>query len=510
VHFHPCHHARTQPDKPALIMANSGEIVTYRELDECSNRGAQLWRSLGLQRGDVVAVCLENSPRYLEIYWAAQRAGLYLVCISTHLTSAEASYIVQDSGARVLVTSAALRSLAQDIAQQAPHAHRYMVGGAHDGYASWEAALAAQPAEPIADQSAGTDMLYSSGTTGRPKGIKPELPVHAIDEPSVLTGLLLKLYGMTGSDIYLSPAPLYHAAPLRWCASLQQLGCTVVIMEHFDAEKALQLIARHRISCAQWVPTHFVRLLRLPSEVRQRYDHSSLRVAVHAAAPCPAPVKQQMIEWWGPIILEYYAATEGNGMTMISSAEWLARPGSVGKAVYGVLHICDAEGNEVPALTEGNVYFSGARPFEYHNATQKTCDSRNQHGWSTVGDVGYVDQEGYLFLTDRKAFMIISGGVNIYPQEVENLLITHPKVLDAAVIGVPDEEMGEKVAAVVQPVDMTQAGPELAAELLEFTRARISHIKTPRLIDFVAQLPRHPNGKLYKRLLVEEYRKRSS
>jgi long-chain acyl-CoA synthetase len=490
-------------------MGTSGEVVTYRQLDERSNRGAQLWRSLGLQRGDVVAVCLENSPRYLEIYWAAQRAGLYLVCISSHLTAAEASYILQNSGARVLVTSSALWPLAQEIAQQVPHARLYMVGGARAPYESWEAALAAQPAEPIADQSTGADMLYSSGTTGQPKGIKPELPVHAFDEPNVLTGLLQKLYGMTSNDIYLSPAPLYHAAPLRWCASLQQLGCTVVIMEHFDAETALQLIERHRITCAQWVPTHFVRLLRLPPETRQHYDHSSLRVAVHAAAPCPIPVKQQMIDWWGPIVFEYYAGTEGNGMTMISPGEWLARPGSVGKAVYGVLHICDAEGNEAAPLTEGAVYFSGARPFEYHNASEKTRESRNQHGWSTIGDVGYVDGDGYLFLTDRKAFMIISGGVNIYPQEIENLLITHPKVLDAAVIGVPDEEMGEKVAAVVQPVDMSQAGPALAAELLEFTRAHISRIKAPRLIDFVAQLPRHPNGKLYKRLLVEAYRKRS-
>ena len=507
--LHPCHHARTHPDKPALIMGGSGEVVTYRQLDERSNRGAQLWRSLGLQRGDAVAVCMENTARYLEIYWSTQRAGLYLVCISTHLTAAEASYILRDSGARVLVTSPAMWSLAEVLAQQAaPHLRLYILGEARDRYASWGAALAEQPAEPIADQSAGSDMLYSSGTTGRPKGIKPELPVYAFDEPSVLTTLLTQLYHIQQSDIYLSPAPLYHAAPLRWCAGLQQLGCTVVIMEHFDAETALALIERHRITCAQWVPTHFVRLLRLAPEVRNRYDHSSLRVAVHAAAPCPIPVKQQMIEWWGPVVFEYYAGTEGNGMTLISSAEWLAKPGSVGKAAYGVLHICDAQGNEVPPLTEGTIYFSGTRPFEYHNSPEKTQESRNPQGWSTIGDVGYVDRDGYLFLTDRKAFMIISGGVNIYPQEVENLLITHPKVLDAAVIGVPDEEMGEKVLAVVQPVDISQAGDALAAELLTFARANISHIKAPRLIEFTAQLPRHPNGKLYKRLLVDAYRKR--
>jgi long-chain acyl-CoA synthetase len=506
VQLHPCHHARTQPDKPALIMGGSGEVVTYAQLDERSNRAAQLWRSLGLQRGEVIAVCLENSPRYLEIYWSAQRSGLYLVCISTHLSVAEVGYILQDSGARALITSPALWPLAEQLAAQGLPAHAYIIGAARGAYASWEQALVAQPAEPIADQSTGADMLYSSGTTGRPKGIKPELPTYPIDEISVLSGLLQKLYGIHAGDVYLSPAPLYHAAPLRWCVSIQQLGGTAVIMEHFDAETALQLIERHRITCSQWVPTHFVRLLRLPPETRQRYDLASLRVAVHAAAPCPIPVKQQMMQWWGPIVYEYYAGTEGNGMTMITPAEWLARPGSVGKAVYGVLHICDADSNEVPPLTEGTVYFSGARPFEYHNAEAKTLESRNQHGWSTIGDVGYVDADGYLFLTDRKAFMIISGGVNIYPQELENLLITHPKVLDAAVIGIPDEEMGEKVAAVVQPVDMSQAGPELAAELLAFARQHISHIKAPRLIDFVAQLPRHPNGKLYKRLLVEAYR----
>jgi long-chain acyl-CoA synthetase len=507
VSLHPCHHARTQPDKPALIMAGSGEVVTYRQLDERSNQGAQLFRSLGLARGAVVAVCMENNARYLEIAWATQRSGLYLVCISSHLNAAEARYILEDSGARVLVTSATLLPLAQQMAADLPALSLYMVGGAEGRYASWEQALASQPSEPIADQSTGADMLYSSGTTGRPKGIRGELPVHAIDEATILSGLLLKVYRQDGNSVYLSPAPLYHAAPLRWCVSLQQLGATVVIMEQFDAEKALQLIERHRVTSSQWVPTHFVRLLRLPAEIRQRYDLSSLKFAAHAAAPCPIPIKQQMIQWWGPILFEYYAGTEGNGMTAISSGEWLNKQGSVGKAVYGELRICDAEGNQVPPMTEGTVYFAGSRAFEYHNAPEKTSESRNQHGWSTLGDVGYMDQDGYLFLTDRKAFMIISGGVNIYPQEVENLLITHPKVLDAAVIGVPDEEMGEKVVAVVQPVDMSLAGPQLTAELLAFAREHISHVKAPRRIEFTPQLPRHPNGKLYKRLLVDQYRK---
>ncbi len=504
--LHPCHHARTHPDKPAFILGASGEVVTYRQLDERSNQGAHLFRSRGLRRGAVVAICMENNARYLEITWAAQRAGLYVVCISSHLTAAEARYILQDSGARLLVTSVMLLALAQEIAANSPELFLYMVGGAQSGYGSWEAALAPLPTAPIADQSAGTDMLYSSGTTGRPKGIKADLPEHPFDAATILTGLIQKLYRIDADNVYLSPAPLYHAAPLRWCMSMQQLGATVVIMEHFDAQLALQLIERYRVTCAQWVPTHFVRLLRLPLEIRKCHDLSSLRLAVHAAAPCPIPVKQQMIQWWGQILYEYYAGTEGNGMTAISSAEWLARPGSVGKAVYGELRICDANGTPVPPLTEGTVYFAGGRAFEYHNAQEKTRESRNQQGWSTLGDVGYVDAEGYLFLTDRKAFMIISGGVNIYPQELENLLVTHPQVLDAAVIGVPDEEMGEKVMAVIQPVDASKAGSELAAELMAFARAHISHIKAPRVIEFVAQLPRHPNGKLYKRLLVDAYR----
>ena len=487
----------------------SGEVVTYRQLDERSNQAAQLFRSLGLKRGAVIAVCMENTPRYLEISWGTQRAGLYMVCISSHLTAAEARYILEDSGAQVLITSVTLLAVAQQIAAQSPELTLYMVGGSEGRYASWERAVADQPREPIADQSTGADMLYSSGTTGRPKGIKNELPVYGIDEPSILTELLQKVYRLHRDSVYLSPAPLYHAAPLRWCMSLGQLGATVVIMEHFDAAKALELIERHRVTCAQWVPTHFVRLLRLPPQVRAAHDLSSFKLAVHAAAPCPIPVKQQMIEWWGPILFEYYAGTEGNGMTAITSAEWLQRPGSVGRAVYGELRICGPDGNQVPPMTEGGVYFANSRSFEYHNAPEKTLESRNQHGWSTLGDVGYVDADGYLFLTDRKAFMIISGGVNIYPQEIENLLISHPQVLDAAVIGVPDEEMGEKVVAVVQLVDPASASPAVAAELISFARERISHVKVPRLIEFTAQLPRHPNGKLYKRLLVDAYRARS-
>ncbi|MBB6092625.1 long-chain acyl-CoA synthetase [Povalibacter uvarum] len=503
--MHPSVHARTQPDKPAYIMAGSGEVVTYRELDERSNQAAQLFRSLGLKRGDVVAVCLENHARYLEIAWATQRTGLYIVCISSKLTGPEAEYIVRDCGAKVFITSIALKSLAEQIGPVLSDLAFFMVGGAVASWRSWEETCATMPTTPVSDESAGTDMLYSSGTTGRPKGIKAALPADPVDAPKILTQLVRKLYGLDSNAIYLSPAPLYHAAPLRWCMTVQQLGGTVIVMESFDPEMALALIEKYRISSAQWVPTHFVRLLRLPAQVRDRYDVSSLRFAIHAAAPCPVEVKQQMIDWWGPIVYEYYAGTEGNGMTTITAAEWLKKKGSVGRAAYGELKICDESGDPVGPRVEGAVYFGGTPPFEYHNAPDKTQESRNQHGWSTLGDIGYVDEDGYLFLTDRKAFMIISGGVNIYPQEIENLLITHPAVMDVAVVGAPDAEMGEKVVAVVQPVDFAAADAALAQELMTFARDRLSHVKVPRLIEFTRELPRHPNGKLYKRLLRDAY-----
>jgi long-chain acyl-CoA synthetase len=502
---HPYIHARTQPDKPACVIAASGEVITYRQLDERSNQGAHLLRSIGLRRGDVIALCMENHPRYLEIAWASQRSGLYWVCISSKLTAPEVEYIVRDCGAKVFITSAGMGDLARQVAPLLGDRQLYMVGGATAPFRSWEEACAAMPPTPIEEQSSGADMLYSSGTTGRPKGVKFALSADPIDHPTTLVQLASRIYGVKSDSVYLSPAPLYHAAPLRWCMAVQHLGGTVVLMDRFDPERALELIERHRITHAQWVPTHFVRFLKLSPEVRRRYDVSSLRSAIHAAAPCPIPVKEQMIDWWGLVLHEYYAGTEGNGMTAISAAEWLRKKGSVGRAVYGEIRICDDTGEQVGPMTEGTVYFSGARPFEYHNAPAKTAESRNRHGWSTLGDVGYVDEDGYLFLTDRKAFMIISGGVNIYPQEIENLLVTHPAVMDVAVVGAPDEDMGEKVVAVVQPVDPAAATPALADELLAFARERLSHVKVPRMIEFTRELPRHPNGKLYKRLLRDAY-----
>jgi long-chain acyl-CoA synthetase len=381
----------------------------------------------------------------------------------------------------------------------------YMVGEARAPFADFEAARAAFPTTPVADQTAGSDMLYSSGTTGRPKGIKPMLTGLPIDEPSPLAAMSRAMFGFPDPSTYISPAPLYHAAPLRWTMGVHRNGGTVVVMEKFDPEQMLANIERYKCDCGQFVPTHFVRLLKLPEEVRKKYDISSMVSAVHAAAPCPIPVKEQMIAWWGPIIHEYYAGTEGNGFCYISAAEWLTHKGSVGRGLTAEVKICDDEGEPVPPRTEGVVHFAGGPPLSYHNAPEKVAENTNKYGWTTLGDVGWVDEEGYLYLTDRKSFMIISGGVNIYPQEIENLLIGHPKVADVAVVGGPHEEMGEQVIAVIQPADWAEAGEALRDELMAYARANLSHVKSPRKLDFMQELPRHPTGKLYKRLIRDAY-----
>ena len=502
--MHPSVHAKTNPDKPAIVMAASGETVTYAELERRSNQVAQLLRARGIGIGDCVAMCLENHPWFFCLAWGFQRAGVHYVGISSRLTAPEIAYILEDSGAKLLFGSAYLAPVLDEVAALAPQVPQLRVDG------DAEAALAAFPATPIADERAGADMLYSSGTTGRPKGVKIPLPVDpAIDATNVLVQLAMMAYGINENAAYLSPAPLYHAAPLRWSMTVHKIGGTVVVMERFDPEAALATIEKYQITDSQFVPTHFVRMLKLPPEVRAKYDVSTLKCAIHAAAPCPVPVKRAMIEWWGPVLYEYYAGTEGNGSTFITSQEWLKKPGSVGKALSGILHICDDHGDEVPRGTEGQVFFEpteGMMPFEYHNDPVKTQDAKNKHGWSSLGDVGLMDDDGYLFLTDRKSFMIISGGVNIYPQEIENLLITHPKVADAAVIGAPDADMGERVVAVVQPLDMADAGPALADELAAYLAPQLSRIKLPRQIDFRAELPRELTGKLYKRLLRDEYK----
>jgi acyl-CoA synthetase (AMP-forming)/AMP-acid ligase II len=504
--MYPGIHAKSNPDKPAYIMAASGETVTYGQLDARSNQGAQLFRSLGLAPGDGIAILMENNARFFEVCWAAQRSGLVYTTISSRLTAPEAAYIARDSDAKAFVTSHAKRDVAAEMNDAlAGLCGRYMVGGSAAGYTSWEEATAAQPAAPVADEVEGGDMLYSSGTTGRPKGVRVQLDYQPVGTPPALLALLTAMYGADEKSVYLSPAPLYHAAPLRFNMAMLRLGATCVVMEQFDAVEALRLIERHRVTHSQWVPSMFVRMFKLSEEERSRHDVSSLRAAIHAAAPCPIPVKEKMIDWWGPVLFEYYAGTEANGFTSINSEEWLTHKGSVGRPLVTPVHILDDAGNDLPPGEAGGVYFANETPFEYHNDPEKTAESKSAQGYTTLGDIGYVDEEGYVYLTDRKADMIISGGVNVYPREAEDVLVTHPAVADVAVFGVPNEDFGEEVKAVVQPIDPKDAGPELATELIEFCHGRLSKIKCPRSVDFEAELPRHPTGKLYKRLLKDRY-----
>jgi long-chain acyl-CoA synthetase len=454
-----------------------------------------------------VALLMENHLQYLAIAWAAFRSGLYLTCINRYLTAEEAAYIVQDSGSRALIASAGVVDTAALLELISDCDIRLLARGESSGWESFEQAIADQPVNPLAEQPMGDSMLYSSGTTGKPKGIKRPLTGRSVTEG--IPGLDLNSpFGFDEDTVYLSPAPLYHAAPFGYCMRTLALGGTVIMMERFDPAAALALIEQYRVTHSQWVPTMFVRMLKLPEDERMRFDLSSHRCAIHAAAPCPVPIKQQMMDWWGPIIWEYYAGTERNGSTVISPEEWLAHPGSVGRARSGTLHICDEEGNELPAGEEGLIYFEQpVRPFVYHNAPDKTAESAHpQHdNWTALGDVGYLDEDGYLYLTDRKAYLIISGGVNIYPREIEDVLIVHDKVTDVAVFGVPNEEFGEEVKAVVQPAAGVSADEELAAQLTAFAREHLAGYKVPRSIDFLAELPRLPTGKLYKRLLRDQY-----
>ena len=503
---HPSYHARRNAARIALTTTLDGWSLSYGELEAASNQGAHLLRACGLMPGDHVAVLLENHPGYLPFFWAVQRSGLYFTPISRHSTAEEVAYILRDCGARLVVSSAALREVASELRALAPGvAHWYSLDEPFGGYPSWPLAAATKPVTPIADETSGFNMMYSSGTTGRPKGIKLPFAPQPIETIPPVMQAFSRTFGFDEQTVYLSPAPLYHAAPLAFSTTVQRFGGRVLVMDKFDAEGFLQCIEKYKVTHTQVVPTMFVRLLKLPPEVRARYDISSLRCALHAAAPCPVEVKERMLAWWGPIVYEQYSGSEGNGVTLIGPEEWLAHKGSVGRPLAGRIHILSEEGHELPQGEPGTIFFEGVRRFEYHNDPDKTREAFNAQGWSTIGDVGYLDAEGYLYLTDRKANMIISGGVNIYPQEAENVLALHPKVADVAVFGVPNEEFGEEVKAVVQPVDMALAGPELAAELIAYCRDKLSPIKCPRSVDFEAQLPRQENGKLYKRKLRDRY-----
>ncbi|MET0371635.1 MAG: acyl-CoA synthetase [Sphingobium sp.] len=510
--MHPRLHAAATPDKPAAIMAGSGESLSYAALESVANRAAHLFRSCGIVAGETVAAWLPNTLRYFEIFWAAQRAGIYITPVSTRLTAQEAAYIIADCGAKLLLADGAVAAISEFMAgrrETCPMLADILwadapVAGAH----GWRDAVSAFPDTPVTDESAGRYMVYSSGTTGRPKGVRVALEGPPAVRPNPIAERMERLYGGSGDTVYLSPAPFYHAAPLAFSTAVQRLGGTVVMMERFTPEGALAAIDRYRVTCTQMVPTMFLRLLRLDPAERGRHDLSTLECVIHAAAPCPIEVKRSMIDWLGPIIHEYYSSSESNGTTCITSLEWLGRPGSVGRADSGTLHICDDAGEPVAAGTAGTIYFEGAgEPFSYWNDPAKTAESRHpaRPGWSTIGDVGFIDDAGYLYLTDRKSFMIISGGVNVYPQEVENLLAVHPRVADVAVFGVPDADMGEAVKAVVQPRDWNDAGSDLAEELIAYCHRYLSSIKCPRSIDFDPALPRHETGKLYKRLIRDRY-----
>ncbi|HWF14959.1 MAG TPA: acyl-CoA synthetase [Acidimicrobiales bacterium] len=516
--FRPATYVVTDPERPAVITSD-GRVVTFAELEERSCRLAQALYAYGLREGDHVAVLMRNDDRTHEVAFGLQRSGLYYTLVNTHLTAEEAAYIVEDCGAHTLITSRALNPLAREMVALTPSIDLRLVVGEPapatpdpatadpPGSTDYDEFVAPHPSTALEEEHEGFSMLYSSGTTGHPKGVRRALSGDDFGTSATLTPMLERIMDFKEGDVYLSPAPLYHSAPLVWSMTVQRMGGTVVVMDKFDPNRCLELIDEHKVTHAQFVPTMFVRLLKLPDEQRNAHNLTSLRSVVHAAAPCAPEVKRRMIEWWGPVIHEYYSGTEGLGMTWITSEEALAHPGSVGRAIWGEAHVCGEDGEEVPTGEDGVVYF-GSRAgvtFEYNGDPEKTRQSFNDKGWATLWDIGHLDDDGFLYLTDRKQFMIVSGGVNIYPQEIEAVLVLHPAVADVAVFGVPEAEMGEEVKAVVQPAPGITPGPELEQEILAFCRDHLSHYKCPRTVDFMDQLPRGENGKLYKKPLRDAY-----
>ncbi len=496
--------AHQHPDKPAVVTAATGETVTYRQLDEASVRLSRLLADHGLGFGEHVALLFENTAAYLTAAWGCQRSGLYWTPVNHHLTAAEAAYIVRDCGARALIVSAGLADLARDVAALVPELEvRFAAGGTVPGFEELEPACAGYPAEPLEGEREGYYMFYSSGTTGRPKGIMPELIGEAFGSGLRIDRTLPLMFGFGPDSVYLCPAPLYHAAPTGWTLGTIRNGGTVVLMDRFDPERTLRTIEQYRVTHAQFVPTMLIRMLKLPPEARKLHDTGSLRAVVHAAAPCPVEVKRQVIEWLGPIVHEYYSGSEGNCFFLIDSEQWLAHPGSVGRAAVGRVLVLDDGGTELPTGEVGTVWFEGGSDFSYHNDPEKTSRAHDDRGRSTLGDLGRLDEEGYLYLVDRRVDLILSGGVNIYPQEVENILVLHPEVADAAVVGAPDPEMGQRVRAVVQPADPAAAGPEFEARLIAYCREHLARYKCPRTVEFTAELPRTPTGKLLRRVLLE-------
>lgn len=499
-------HAANDPNRAACIAAASGEILTYGALEAASNQTAQLFRNIGLGVGDSIVLFCQNDPRYYEIVWGAYRAGLYYTPVSWHSKPEEIQYIIENSGAKAFLASARFAQTAKkalDLIDGALPA--FSIFGDIDGFERYEDARASMPDAPLDEETSGREMLYTSGTTGRPKGVKFPLTGEPIDY-APLGDLFYKAEGYGPGAVVLAPGPSYHASPLLATLAAHRFGATVLVIDKFDAEEMLQYIEQYRVTHIACVPTHFVRLLKLPKEARKKYDVSSVQWIVHTAAPCPVDVKHAMIDWFGPIILEVYSGTERVGGSLIRCDEWLAHPGSIGKAPNGAAHVVDeATWEELPPGETGVIYFESNEDFSYHGDSEKTKSMYSPQGWKTLGDIGRIDEDGYIYLTDRKSNMIISGGVNVYPQESENRLITHPKVADVAVFGIPNEAFGEEVKAVVQPADGVEPDDVLAAELIDYCKAVLSSLKCPRSVDFLDSLPREDNGKLYKKKLLERY-----
>jgi long-chain acyl-CoA synthetase len=499
--------AAADPERVALVTPD-GEEHTAGELLRAANQLSHALRALGLEQGDTVACVLPNGLEFIELYLAALQIGLYFTPINHHLVGPEIAYIVDDSEAKVFVGHERFAAeIAKAAAEFALAADRCFAVGDVEGFGRWEALLDDHPTTAPDRRTAGAAMHYTSGTTGRPKGVKRALFDIDPDDMGALYSGFQGLFGVQPFDdhVHLTGSPLYHTAVLMWTANSMHMGHKVVLMDRWSPEGMLELIERHRVTTSHMVPTQFHRLLALPEEVRARYDCSSVRCMVHAAAPCPPDVKRKMIDWWGDAVMEYYAATEGGG-TIITAQEWLVKPGSVGRAWAGSeVRILDDDGNEVPPGVEGTVYMSLAQAnFEYKGDERKTAENRRD-GFFTVGDWGLLDEDGYLFLKDRKSDMIISGGVNIYPAEIEGELLAFPKIADVAVFGIPHEDWGEEIKAVVQPAEGVEPNDELRAEILAWCEDRLAKFKRPKTIDFIAEMPRDPNGKLYKRKLRDPY-----
>lgn len=495
--MYPGVHALEKPEQPAMIMAGSGRSISYAELDRRSIQLARVFDAYGLAPTATVAVACENRLEWAEMMWATARSGRCLAPVNWHLGPSELSEVLRVSDAAALIAGPASHAALREV----PDPPLTLAIDGDGSLPDYHATIASMPTEPLPVERLGGRMMFSSGTTGTPKGIlHPGSDIHPADAPPHL-GRYTDLLSLDGDTVYLSPAPTYHTSPFRFVFAVTQLGGTVVCLEKFDPQLVLEAIDRYRVTHAQFVPTMLLRLLRLPEEVKQRYDLSSLRVAITGGAPCPHKLKQSLMSWWGPIVHELYGASESYGNCHIGPEEVETHPGSVGRALTGMIHITDEDGTELPPGQIGTVWFEGAGSFRYHGDDRETELSTNARGWRTVGDLGYLDEDGYLYLTGRRDQLIISDGVNIHPQEVEDLLTVHPLVDDVAVIGVPDEEYGQIVQAVVVAAAGAVPGPELGTELIEYCRAHLAHYKCPRIVEFVSELPRGDNGKLYKRKL---------